>query len=245
MKNKPEIIVMLTQNDVTVQNASDVFLSACDLDINNWGFKNTGIGNDNMFSLIKTIKEKGKTAILEIVNYDEPSCLEIVKTASGYGIDQIMGTVYSASIHDFLDKNNILYKPFIGKVSGNPSILEGNSEEIINEAILLLERGVSGFDLLAYRYIESFTPSVFDARIKNAEDLARNFIKETDIQNARTCIAGGICTFEQIDFIFDISPWAFTMGTALFESKFAPNGSFRENLMAVLEYINKKQAKEI
>jgi len=249
MKNrsKPpaELIVMLTQDDVTIKNVRDVFLSSCDLEIKNWGFKNTGISNEDMSSLIKIIKDKGKTAVLEIVSYNEASCLNIVKKAAEYGIDQIMGTVYSASIHDFLDKNNILYKPFIGKVSGNPSILEGNSEEIINEAILLLERGVSGFDLLAYRYIESFTPSVFDARIKNAEDLARNFIKETDIQNARTCIAGGICTFEQIDFIFDISPWAFTMGTALFESKFAPNGSFRENLMAVLEYINKKQAKEI
>jgi hypothetical protein len=43
MINKPvlpaklpaEIIVMLTCNDVTARNARDVFLSACDLDINN------------------------------------------------------------------------------------------------------------------------------------------------------------------------------------------------------------------
>jgi len=237
MKNKPEIIVMLTQDDVTVKNARDVFLSACDLDIKYWGFKNTGIGNADMSSLIKTIKDKGKTAVLEIVNYKEASCLDIVKKAAGFGIDQIMGTVYSPLIQDFLNKKNIPYKPFVGKVSGNPSILEGRPQEIIDEAKLLLERGVSGFDLLAYRHIESFSPEVFDVRIETAENMARELIKETDSQKAKICIAGGICTFEQIDFVLDAAPWAFTIGTALFESKFAPNGNFKENLSAVLEYI--------
>ncbi|MCL2252625.1 MAG: hypothetical protein FWC12_12035 [Treponema sp.] len=236
MKNKPQIIVMLTQNDVTVKNARDCFLSACDLDIKNWGFKNTGIGKDEMFSLVKTIKEKGKTAILEIVSYDEPTCLDIVKNAAECGIDQIMGTVYSASIHDFLDKKNIPYKPFIGKVSGNPSILEGSLQEIINDAKTLLDRGVSGFDLLAYR------------RSEKAEELARMFLNEIDSQKAKTSISGGICSFEQIDFLLGIGSWAFTIGTALFENKFAhaasaaPNSNFRENLSAVLEYYNKKKA---
>ena len=230
MKNKPEIIVMLTHNDVTVKNARDYFLSACDLDINNWGFKNTGISNDDMFSLIKTIKEKGKTAFLEIVNYDESSCLDIVKIAAEYEIDQVMGTVYYPTIHALLDKKNIPYKPFIGKVSGNPSILEGSSGEIINEAKQLLNRGISGFDLLAYRSAE------------NAEKLARDFIKEIDSKNAKTSISGGINTIKQFDLIFDISPWAFTIGTALFENKFAPAANaaladnFKENLSAVLKY---------
>jgi len=221
-----EIIVMLTRNDVTVHDARDCFLSACDLDINNWGFKNTGISNDNMSSLIKTIKEKGKTAILEVVNYDEPSCLDIVKRAFNYGIDQVMGTVYFKSIHDFLDKKNIPYKPFIGKVSGNPSVLEGSIEEIINEANILLDRRISGFDLLAYRFTG------------NAEELARKFIKDIDSIKAKTSISGGICTFEQINFILDIAPWAFTIGTALFENRFAPDGGFKENLSAVLDYYN-------
>jgi len=248
MKNKPEIIVMLTQNDITIQNARDYFLSACDLDINNWGFKNTGIGNEEMFLLVKTIKEKGKTAILEIVNYDESVCLDIVKTAAECGIDQIMGTVYSSAIHDFLDKRNIPYKPFIGKVSGNPSILEGGTQEIINDAKKLLDRGVCGFDLLAYR------------RSEKPEELARAFIKEINNQKAKTSISGGISSFKQIDFLMDIGSWAFTIGSALFENKFAPaapavcdapvasytsvasaatdvsHTNFRENLSAVFEY---------
>ena len=228
MKNrsKPpaELIVMLTQDDVTIKNVRDVFLSSCDLEIKNWGFKNTGISNEDMSSLIKIIKDKGKTAVLEIVSYNEASCLNIVKKAAEYGIDQIMGTVYYPSIHNFLDKKNIPYKPFVGKVSGNPSILEGSPEEIIIEAKKLLDRGISGFDLLAYRHAE------------NAEGLARKFIKEIDNQRAKTSISGGVSAFEQIDFIFDVSPWAFTMGTALFEKKFAPNGNFKENLSAVLKY---------
>jgi hypothetical protein len=183
-----------------------------------------------MFSLIKKKKEKGKTAILEVVNYDEPSCLDIVKTAAEYGIDQVMGTVYFPSIHSFLDKKNIPYKPFVGKVSGNPSILDGSPGEIIKEAKDLLRKGISGFDLLAYRYIENA------ANGQAAEKLAREFLKETDGLQAKTSISGGIRKFEQIKFVLDAAPWAFTIGSALFEKKFAPNGSFRDNLSVVLDY---------
>jgi len=224
-KLPPEIIVMLTHNDVTVHNARDVFLSACDLEIKNWGFKNTGITNDDMSLLIRTIKEKGKTAFLEIVSYDESFSLDAVKAAAKYGIDQVMGTVYYPSIHEFLNKKNIPYKPFAGKVSENPSILEGSPEEIINEAKDLLNKGISGFDLLAYRYTG------------NAEELARNFIKEISSEKARTSISGGIYTFKQINTVFNIAPWAFTIGTALFEKRFAP-GNFRENLSAVIDFYN-------
>jgi hypothetical protein len=38
-----QLIVMLTQNDITVGNAQEVFESCKDLPINFWGFKNVGI----------------------------------------------------------------------------------------------------------------------------------------------------------------------------------------------------------
>ena len=57
---------------------------------------------------------------------------------------------------------------------------------------------------------------------------------------ARICIAGSINSFARIDTMFDIGPWTFTMGSALFEKKFLPEGSFRENLIAVADYMAKK-----
>ena len=40
--------------------------------------------------------------------------------------------------------------------------------------------------------------------------------------------------------MFDIGPWAFTMGSALFTKNFVPDGSFRDNLSAVAEYMKQK-----
>ena len=117
------------------------------------------------------------------------------------------------------------YLPFVGKVSGSPSILEGTNEEIIQDAKDLMAKGIKGFDILAYRHVV------------DGEKLAYDFCKAVD---AKICIAGSINSFVRIDTMFDIGPWTFTMGSALFEKKFVADGSFRENLQAVADYMAKK-----
>ncbi|MCL2721494.1 MAG: hypothetical protein FWD47_09175 [Treponema sp.] len=216
------IIVMLTHNDITVKNAYDIFMSSYDLNVHNWGFKNTGINKEDMFKLVKVMKEKGKKIFLEVLAYDESSCLEIVKTAAECGINEVMGTLYFPSVHKFLNNNKIPYKPFVGKVNAIPSVLEGSYDEIIADAKKLLEKGVTGFDLLAFRHKE------------DREKLARQFCREI---NAQICITGSISSFKQIDVLLDITPWGFTIGSALFERKFTPIGGFKENLQSILDYI--------
>ena len=226
MKRRPELIVMLTRDDVTVKNACDVFMSSWDLDAPNWGFKNTGITGVEMKKLVKTMKTKEKRIFLEMVTYDEKSCLDSAKAGIECGVDEIMGGPYFISVQKILAENNIPYKPFAGKVSGSPSILEGSCGEIIDEAKRLMEKGIDGFDILAYR------------RKENGETLARQFCAAV---NAKICIAGSISSFDRIDVMFDIAPWAFTIGSVLFGKTFMPGGSFRENLTAILDYINSKQ----
>ena len=46
--------------------------------------------------------------------------------------------------------------------------------------------------------------------------------------------------YDRIDTMFDIGPWTFTMGSALFDKNFVAEGSFRENLRAVADYMAKK-----
>jgi len=225
MKRKPDIIVMLTQNDITVKDAYNIFMSSWNLDIRNWGFKNTGINKEDMYKLAKVMKEKGKKTFLEILAYDEASCLDIVKTAVECGFDEVMGTMYFPSVYKYLSNYNIPYKPFIGKVSGVPSILESSFTEILNNAKELMQKGIAGFDFLAYRSKE------------DGEKLARQFCNAI---NAEICITGSISSFKHIDIMLDIAPWAFTIGTALFEKKFAVNGSFRDNLLAVVNYMKIK-----
>lgn len=222
---RPEIIVMLTHHDVTVQNAMEVFETCKDLPVKFWGFKNVGLPKDQMKALTAAMKAAGKTTFLEVVTYDEESCMDGAKTAVECGFDCLMGTLYYESVHNYLKEQGLTYMPFVGKVSGSPSILEGTNEEIIQNAKDLMAKGIKGFDILAYRHVV------------DGEKLAREFCAAVD---AQICIAGSINSYGRIDTMFDIGPWTFTMGSALFEKKFVPDGDFRTNLKAVADYMAKK-----
>lgn len=222
---RPEIIVMLTHHDVTVQNAFEVFDACKDLPVKFWGYKNVGLPKDKMKALTAAMKAAGKTTFLEVVTYDEESCMDGAKTAVECGFDCLMGTLYYESVHSYLKEQGLTYMPFVGKVSGSPSILEGTNEEIIQNAKDLMAKGIKGFDILAYRHVV------------DGEKLAREFCAAID---AQICIAGSINSFARIDTMFDIGPWTFTMGSALFEKKFVPDGDFRANLKAVAEYMAEK-----
>lgn len=222
---KPEIVVMLTYDDVTVKNAYEVFESCKDLPVQHWGFKNVGLPKDQMKELAGAMKAAGKTTFLEVVTYDEESCLDGAKTAVDCGFDVLMGTLYFESVHNYLKEHGVEYMPFVGKVSGSPSILEGTNEEIIEDAKQMMAKGLTGFDILAYRHVV------------DGEKLAYEFCKAVD---AKICIAGSINSFARIDTMFDIGPWSFTMGSALFAKKFVKDGSFRDNLKAVADYMAAK-----
>lgn len=217
------LIVMLTYNDVTVENAYEVFDSCKDLPVQHWGFKNVGLPKHEMKKLVDYMKANGKTTYLEVVTYDEASCLDASKTAIEAGFDTLMGTVYFPSVHAYIKEHGMEYSPFVGKVSGSPSILEGSYESIVEEAKARIADGINAFDLLAYRHVE------------DGEALARYFCKNVD---AKVCIAGSISSFQRIDVMEDIHPWGFTMGSALFDHKFVADGDFRTNLEAVVNYMN-------
>ena len=75
MANIPELIVMLTHNDRTVEDAIEVFEGAKDSKAKFWGFKEVGIPEDQMIDLVKRMKAAGKTTFLEVVDYTEEGCI--------------------------------------------------------------------------------------------------------------------------------------------------------------------------
>lgn len=220
---KSKIIVMLTHKDVTVKNAIEVFDQCKHLPVNFWGFKDVGLEKKEMKQLIDNMKAAGKSTFLEVVSYTEEECMQGAKLAVELGYDYIIGSIYYESVHNFLKGYDIKYMPFCGKVSGSPSVLEGTIEEIIDEAKGLLKKGVYGINLLAYRHVD------------NGEKLARELCKAID---APTIIAGSIGSYERIKVMSEISPWAFTMGGALFDKKFDANASIADNLELVVKYMD-------
>jgi hypothetical protein len=217
---KSNLIVMLTHQDKTVHNALEVFESCKDLPVQYWGFKDVDLPKSEMRELIKAIKDAGKTTFLEVVSYSKEECLAGAEFAVDFGFDFLMGTLFYPEVWEFLKNKKIKYSPFVGKVSGSPSILEGTVESMLEETEYLASQGVFGVDLLAFRHKE------------NPEELAAEFINRSKIP---VILAGSIDSFAKIDFVNRVDPWGFTMGSALFTKNFIPEGSFRENLLAVIE----------
>ena len=126
-----EIIIMLTHNDKTVQDAYDIFESCKDLPVQFWGFKDVGVPKEEMERILGAMKAAGKTTFLEVVSYSEEECMRGAKLAVELGYDYLMGTVYHQSVFEYLAAQDIKFLPFCGKVYGSPSVLEGSFEEII------------------------------------------------------------------------------------------------------------------
>jgi len=215
------LIVMLTHNDQTVKDAIEVFDTCKDLNVQHWGFKNIGLPVPQMKTLLKNMKDAGKTTYLEVVTYSEDECLAAAKLAMECGFDCLMGTLYFPSV-GALVKNKIKYFPFCGKVWDNPSILGGTIDEIIADANHLKKLGADGIDILAYRFTG------------DPVDLIKKFTNRVEIP---TVIAGSIDSFSRIDFMKEVNPFGFTMGSALFNKKFDKDGSVYSNLKVVVDYL--------
>jgi len=221
---KPKLITMLTYKDQTVSNALEIFDQNKELPVECWGFKNIGLPVEEMKELVSAMKKAYKSTFLEVVTYTEDSCLAAAKLALECQFDYLMGTVYFESVHHLLKNHPLKYFPFCGKINGHPSILEGSIKEIIEEAQKLEKKGVDGLDLLGYRY-----------KPGDPEELIIEFLRKIKIP---TVLAGSIHSFERLDKVKKFNPWGFTIGGAFFDKKFVKGGSFKDQIISVLSYIN-------
>ncbi len=221
-KNKPEFIVMLTHNDRTVENAKQIFDMCRDTAAKCWGFKEHPLPLEEMKALYTKMKAQGKTTFLEVVAYTEEEGLAGAQMAVKCNCDVLMGTKYFDTVNEFCKSHNLKYMPFVGNITGRPSILSGDIEQMIDEAKDYLKKGVYGIDLLAYRYQG------------DASLLVRQFVREVP---APVCIAGSVNSLERLDELKAVAPWAFTIGGALFENKFGE--TIAEQVDFVCEYISR------
>lgn len=222
MNTTPKLIVMLTHNDHTVENASEIFESCKNSKAQYWGFKEKPLPISEMKSLFSRMKSCGKTTFLEVVEYDEESGLHGAKIAKECGCDILMGTVFFDSINQFCKENNMKYMPFVGQITNRPSILEGSIEDMISEAKEYLAKGVYGFDLLGYRYTGD------PVKLNNA------FVQAIE---APVCLAGSVDSYERLDEVIEANPWAFTVGSAFFDQKFGTD--FHKQINNVCNYMEK------
>lgn len=219
---KPEVIVMLTHNDVTMPNAREIFRDAADLPATYWGFKDVGLPIEEMEALVADFKAAGKTSVLEVVNFDEAELVKAADLAIRCGFDYFTGSRFSAPVARKMREANIGYLPFCGDVGGSPVVLDGTQDEIVADAVGATQGGADGVDLVAYRYEQGDPIELATAVV---DKLGRE----------KVVVAGSINSVERMQCMHDIGVFAYTMGGALFEGAFVAGGTFRDNLAAVLE----------
>lgn len=87
----PSLIVMLTHEDQTVQNAYEIFDAYKDSDAEYWGFKEEPLPLSQMKDLYAYMKSCGKKTVLEVVAYTQAECMSGAKMAAECGCDLLMG----------------------------------------------------------------------------------------------------------------------------------------------------------
>jgi len=218
----PNLIVMLTRNDRTVENAQALFERCKHSKAKFWGMKELPLPLDDMKSLYAAMKVWGKTTVLEVVAYTEEESLRGAEIAAACGVDILMGTVFSDAVNTYCKAHHLKYMPFVGKITGRPSVLSGSIEDMIAEAKGYLKKGVYGFDLLGYRYTG------------DAAELNRRFVSEAP---APVCLAGSVNSLERLQEVKETSPWAFTIGSAFFDGVFGED--FPSQIDFVCDYMEK------
>ena len=221
-----QAVIMLTDNDLTVDNAAEFFTSAKDEAIVNWGFKSVGQPHDVMYEIAKVIKAAGKNLFLESITYTQEEYAFLAEFAEKAGVSCVLGTIYDKGLHENLKKIGTLYAPFIAKTPGYPGRIIKSKEEIMADLQEAVDNGLEAVSVPAYMH-DTYTGKEIVGWIREAApDMA-------------VLVAGRVKTEERIDEMFALGS-SFTIGGALFRAEIA-EGSFADNVKALADMMERKR----
>lgn len=202
-----DFIFMLTQNDRTIGACNEVLESLSSTGLHHVGCKEVGASNTVLRDLLKRIRAMKATSYLELVGQTAAECEAGARWAIELGFDCVMGGKDTELLAE-LCSGRIAYYPFPGRPQGHPTALGGTAETIAADCRRFAELGCSGIDLLAYRATDAAPEALIEA--------ARAAFP------GRLVIAGSIESEARIAQIGELGADAFTIGSAIFESKIFP-----------------------
>ena len=227
-QTSPDFIFMLTNQDRTVADAAERLKDVLAAGIMHVGFKDIGLPFDELLVLASAIKAAGATLYLEVVSLDEESERRSAQAAVDLGVDILMGGTRPNVVLPVIAGKNIRYYPFPGKIVGHPSKLEGTIETIMDSARQLTAiEGVSGLDLLAYRFdgdVEALITRV-------CEDIGKPVV-----------VAGSIDSPQRMAAVVRSGAAGFTIGTAAFNGAFSGSSNLRLEIETEIDVLKRIQA---
>jgi hypothetical protein len=214
-------VFMLTLDDATVPDAAEVARRLAPLDIPVVGFKDVGLGPQQLREVVAILREQDREIALEVVNPDRDAELRAVELGLELGVDLLLGGTQLEEAVRRIASADVRYCPFPGTIVGHPSVLAGTHDEIVAHALeLAAHERVWGLDLLAYRF----------------EGDADQLMRDTVAAVAKPVIvAGSVADADRIHTIAAAGAWGFTVGSAAFEGRFVPGAGLIDQLRAVIE----------
>ena len=203
-----EFIFMLTRDDVTVKRAVEVYDHVRATDLKYIGFKDIGASAHDLAEITRRAHEDGLEVMLEVVSTSAEDEIRSIEMAPQIGVDWVLGGTNAQTALGRLAGSGLRYCPFPGQVVDHPSVLKGDIADIAASAkALTTKNGVHGLDLLAYRH-----------QTADVEALTRAVVSAS---SGPVIAAGAVGSIEQIQTLARSGAWGFTIGTAIFEGRFA------------------------
>lgn len=216
-----EFIFMLTHNDVTIDNALEVFDEVRDSGLRYVGFKDIGPPPEVLTEVAEAAHDAGIEVMLEVVSTSAADELRSLRAALGIGVDWVLGGTHPEEGASIFAGTEVRYCPFPGIVEGHPSVLKGDIAMIAEHAARLTSTdGIHGVDLLAYRH-QTEDPIALTSAVAEAID-------------GPVIAAGSVTTPQQIAALQDAGAWGFTIGGAVFEARLPAGPSIPEQVAAAL-----------
>jgi hypothetical protein len=221
-----EFIFMLTHHDVTVPNALEVLQKVSKTGLKCAGCKDIGLEIPKLRLLFSNMKAAGMKSFLEVVTMKEEEHFRGVDIALEIGAGHLIGGMpeYTEKTIQYLKrkKNPPKLFPYIGKILGHPCLLRGSLEEIVEDAKRTQKIGADGINLLAYRY---------DGDVR---ELIQKVMAAVQVP---LIVAGNVDSVERIRELKELGVWAFTIGGAIMEKKFAATADEPDQIKAVLKEV--------
>ena len=214
-------VFMLTAADRTVPDCLELMPQIAGLGLSRIGFKDIGCPPATLASLVGLIKASGAEAWLEMVDLDPDATVSTARFAREIGIDVLCGGVAVDRILETLEGGAVRYLPFVGTPEGHPTALRGVPAIISRQARAAEQAGAAGVDLLAFRAVD-------------ADPIALIAATRASI-SGELMVAGSVDTPERMKDIAGAGADSFTIGSAVFERRFAPGEDLAAQLRAVMQ----------
>jgi hypothetical protein len=214
-------VFMLTHDDRTVDNATEIMPMLADTGLRYVGFKDVGADLAKQRELVSLAHDAGFEVMLEVVSTSKEAEMSSLRSAAQAGFDWVLGGTHGAETAGMLP-DGVKYCPFPGRVVDHPSVLEGTVDEIAADAERLTGLDhVAGLDLLAYRH-----------QTADPLELIREVVARS---SGPVIVAGSIASIERAVAVSEAGAWGHTIGSAIFDGLLPGAPSVADQVRRVLE----------